>query len=548
MLKKLHIQNYALIESLDIDFESGFSVITGETGAGKSILLGALGLILGSRAESSALRAGAKRCVAEAVFDVKGLKLEAFFEENELDYDDECIIRRELTDAGKSRAFINDTPVSLAVLKQLSTSLLDIHSQHQNLLLSNSDFQMNILDSVAGNEQLLEQYGAEFKEYHTALREYKQLQQQIDDERENLDYLQFQFDEISSAKLEDGEQEELEAESLMLDNAESIKQAVFDAENLLSGIAESISSAQRSLSHISEVYTKAASLSERLDSCEIELSDIEAELNASQQEINFDPERAEFVNERLNTIYALQKKYHKSSVAELLEMQATLAQSLGNLTNSDEVLEQKKALCLKLKMAVSLTAQKLTKERQKAAWMVEQSLVEHLKPLGMSNVNFKVDIAAAPKLQPSGQDEIQFLFSANKSAPMQSIAKIASGGEIARVMLSLKALVSNHKEMPTIIFDEIDTGVSGKIADEMATLMEAMGQNGRQVICITHLPQIAARGIQHYRVYKQDSADATHTHIEQLQPQQRVEEIAKMLSGSTLTEAAINNAKTLLKI
>lgn len=548
MLRQLHIQNYALIEQLDIDFESGFSVITGETGAGKSILLGALSLILGSRADSNAIRSGAKRCTAEATFDISGLNLQAFFDTNELDYDNECIIRRELTDAGKSRAFINDTPVSLAILKELSTTLLDIHSQHQNLLLSNADFQIDILDSVAGNEALRAQYTTQHKAYKAALREYSSLQQQIDSERENMDYLQFQHDEIASARLADGEQEELEAESLMLDNAESIKQAVFDADTLLADMAEKLSTAERNLTHIAQVYAKASSLAERIDSCQIEISDIESELAQSLNEINFDPERSEFVNDRLNTIYSLQKKYHKNTVAELLEMQSALAQSLGNLTNSDEVLAQKKALCAKLEKELSATAQKLSKSRQQAATRVEADLTLMLQPLGMPNVNFKADITPAQGYTTNGRDNIRFLFSANKNAPLRDIAKIASGGEIARVMLSLKALVSGHKEMPTIIFDEIDTGVSGRIADEMATLMQSMGQNGRQVLAITHLPQIAARGQQHYRVYKDDADGATHTHIEPLQPEQRVEEIAKMLSGSTLTEAAITNAKTLLNL
>ena len=549
MLKNLHIENYALIESLDIDFLSGFSVITGETGAGKSIILGALGLILGNRADSTVVSNGAKRCVAEATFDIAGLGLASFFEENELDYDEEeCIIRRELTAAGKSRAFINDTPVQLSVLRTLSGSLIDIHSQHNNLLLSNSSFQMNVLDSIAQNESLLAKYATLYTQYATEQRQLQELEQSIRTEQANVDFLQFQYQEISALNLSEGEQEELEEEQLFLDNAENIKQALYDASTALSNITENLGNSIRTLSRISEVYPDAADFVERLDSCKIELDDIEQELTSRQAATSFDATRYDFVNERLSSIYSLQKKYHKESLAELLALQNSLAAKLKNITGGDELLNEKREHCAQLRKQAVAQAQLLTASRQKAAAMVEKSLVKSLRLLGIPDVSFKVEVLPIATLKANGMDDTAFLFSSNKNSPLKDITKIASGGEISRVMLSLKVLLSSHRQLPTIIFDEIDTGVSGKIADEMANAMNAIGQCGRQVISITHLPQIAARGQQHYRVFKTKQNSFTYTKIERLTPEMRINEIAQMLSGSTLTEAAISNAKTLLNL
>lgn len=549
MLKNLHIENYALIESLDIDFLSGFSVITGETGAGKSIILGALGLILGNRADSTVVSNGAKRCVAEATFDIAGLGLASFFEENELDYDEEeCIIRRELTAAGKSRAFINDTPVQLSVLRTLSGSLIDIHSQHNNLLLSDSSFQMNVLDSIAQNESLLAKYATLYTQYATEQRQLQELEQSIRTEQANVDFLQFQYQEISSLNLSEGEQEELEEEQLFLDNAENIKQALYDASTALSNITENLGNSIRTLSRISEVYPDAADFVERLDSCKIELDDIEQELTSRQAATSFDAARYDFVNERLSSIYSLQKKYHKESLAELLALQNSLAAKLKNITGGDELLNEKREHCAQLRKQAVAQAQLLTASRQKAAAMVEKSLVKSLRLLGIPDVSFKVEVSPIATLKANGMDDTAFLFSSNKNSPLKDITKIASGGEISRVMLSLKVLLSSHRQLPTIIFDEIDTGVSGKIADEMANAMNAIGQCGRQVITITHLPQIAARGQQHYRVFKTKQNSFTYTKIERLTPEMRINEIAQMLSGSTLTEAAISNAKTLLNL
>lgn len=549
MLKNLHIENYALIESLDIDFLSGFSVITGETGAGKSIILGALGLILGNRADSTVVSNGAKRCVAEATFDIAGLGLASFFEENELDYDEEeCIIRRELTAAGKSRAFINDTPVQLSVLRTLSGSLIDIHSQHNNLLLSDSSFQMNVLDFIAQNESLLAEYATLYTQYATEQRQLQELEQSIRTEQANVDFLQFQYQEISALNLSEGEQEELEEEQLFLDNAENIKQALYDASIALSNITENLGNSIRTLSRISEVYPDAADFVERLDSCKIELDDIEQEFTSRQAATSFDATRYDFVNERLSSIYSLQKKYHKESLTELLALQNSLAAKLKNITGGDELLNEKREHCAQLRKQAVAQAQLLTASRQKAAATVEKSLVKSLRLLGIPDVSFKVEVSPVATLKANGIDDTAFLFSSNKNSPLKDITKIASGGEISRVMLSLKVLLSSHRQLPTIIFDEIDTGVSGKIADEMANAMNAIGQCGRQVISITHLPQIAARGQQHYRVFKTKQNSFTYTKIERLTPEMRINEIAQMLSGSTLTEAAISNAKTLLNL
>ena len=550
MLSKLYIQNYALIENLDIDFQSGFSVITGETGAGKSIILGALSILLGNRADSTSIAPSAKRCIVEATFSQLDEKAASFFEEHDLDYyDNECTIRRELTDTGKSRAFINDTPVSLNQVRELSTLLIDVHSQHQTLLLNNADFQMDVLDSVAGDDDILEKYQADYKQYLSVSRELQQLEQEAEQNREALDFIQFQHKELQSANLAEGEQEELEEELLVLENAENIKQAIFDAQNLLSDITEKIHAAGRTIGKVANVFQPAAQLSERLDSCSIELDDIDSTIAAN--DINFDPQRLEEVNQRLDTIYSLQKKYHKATTRELLQLQAELADKLNSIVNHDDIVHEKQQLCKELYTRALSTAAQLTAARQQAAAKIEQELITRLKPLGLPNISFLVQLTPLDELAPFGQERVCFLFSSNKSTPPRSLEKIASGGEIARVMLSLKAMLATHRQLPTIIFDEIDTGVSGRIADEMGAAMEgicnAADHTTSQVICITHNPQIAARGHQHYRVFKEDTVLGAHTYIEQLNPEQRIHEIAKMLSGSDVSEAAISNAKTLLK-
>lgn len=548
MLNNLRIRNYALIENLDISFDSGFSVITGETGAGKSILLGALSLILGSRADSSVISAGAGRCTVEAVFSVSGCEVRDFFDRNDLDIEDgECIIRRELTSSGKSRAFINDTPVQLAVVKELCSQLVDIHSQHQNLLLNNAKFILDVVDSVAGNDALARDYAVQYRAFRNCEKELEALKTRINDESENSDFLQFRLKELSSANLEDGEQERLEEEQLILDNAENIKDAVFGASGDLDRSLAEIRAAQNGLERIGDVYAPVSRLAERLDSCRIELDDIQSELVRRQQDVDFDPERAEAVGERLNTIYALMKKYHRQSVAELLALQSEMEGQLHDMTDSAEALDGKQRQCARLMQQATETARRLSAGRAAAAGKMEEAIVRQLRSLGMPDVRFEVRQEPLEQLAATGMDDVVFLFSSNKNVPLCNISKVASGGEVARVMLSLKALLSAHRSLPTIIFDEIDIGVSGKISDKMASVMENMAGNGRQVICITHQPQIAAVGQHHYRVYKESSDGQAHTHIEQLSPQARVEEIAKMLSGEKLTEAAVNNAKILLK-
>lgn len=547
MLQNLHIQNYALIENLDINFDSGFSVITGETGAGKSILLGALALVLGGRADSAVISPGAKRCNVEATFETHSDDIARFMDQHDLDYDDgQCILRRELTSAGKSRAFINDTPVSLAIVRELSSRLIDVHSQHQNLLLNSNRFVVDVVDSVAGNNTLLKTYAKQYQSYKDAEKQLRELETQLNNQADNASFLEFQRKELSSASLEEGEQENLEEEQLILGNAETIKDAVYTASNNINECLDMLHSSRNALDRITSVYPSVAELAERIESCNIELDDIQSELNQKLSNIDFDPQRASQVDDRLNTIYALQKKFHKKSVGELIDMLSDIESQLQLITYSDQALEEKQTQCDKLKQQATHTAQQLSDKRHKAAKQIETSMVAQLQALGMPDVRFDVSINNTPDITPSGIDDITFLFSSNKNMPIANINKIASGGEMARVMLSLKALLTAHKELPTIIFDEIDTGVSGKISDKMANVMTDMAQHGRQVVCITHQPQIAAAGQHHYRVYKESASGQAHTHIEQLSDSERINEVAKMLSGETLTEAAISNAKNLL--
>ena len=554
MIKHLHIENYALIEALDLELHEGFSVITGETGAGKSIILGAIGLLLGQRADMKAIKAGAQRCVVEATFDVGSYGMQDFFEENDLDFDDsECIIRRELTASGKSRAFINDTPASLVQLKELGEQLIDIHSQHKNLMLGKEDFQLGTLDIVAKNDKLLAEYKIEYKEYKQAERMLKEAIEDARSSKEDEDYLRFQVEQLADANLTDGEQEELEEEAETLEHAEDIKSSLYTASNNLqtdSDGTDALNLIKQSISElhsVTSVYGAAEELANRLESCYIELKDIADELEGQAEDIEYNPKRLEQVNERLNTIYTLQKKHNVESVKELLDIQKDLEDRLMRIDNSDDFIEglQQKVNAQKEKM-LSI-ARQLSKTRHEAAKDVEAAMVDKLLPLGMPNVQFKCSITSSPEAVTStGYDQVQFLFNANKSGELKPVSHIASGGEIARVMLALKALIAGAVKLPTIIFDEIDTGVSGSIAEKMAMIMKDMGKHERQVISITHLPQIAAFGGHHYKVYKEDTDDATLSHIVPLTDEQRVEEIAHMLSGTTLTQAALDNAKELL--
>ena len=551
MITHLYIKNFTLIDELDIELYSGFSVITGETGAGKSIILGAIGLLLGQRADSKTIKQGADKCVIEAHFDLSRYDMRPLFDENEIEYDDtDTIVRRELTASGKSRAFINDTPVPLTVLKELGEQLVDVHSQHQNLLLNKQDFQLSVVDIIAKDAKELADYQQTYSQLLTAKSQLQELKDNIERNSQNLDFLQFQYDELTNARLTEGEQEELEQQSETMEHAEDIKSALYEADNALygdvGGAVSGVRTAMNALSGISKVMPQTAELAERLNSCHIELKDIADEVSSLLESTDFDPSELDRINDRLDKIYDLEKKYHVDTIEELLAKRNELQQQLNNIENSDEALAELEAKCQKLTAASQKQADVLTKMRQKSAKEIERQLQQRLVPLGMPHVRFEVAVTAG-ELNKNGQDNVSFLFSANTSTPLQPVSQVASGGEIARVMLSLKALISGAVKLPTIVFDEIDTGVSGKIAEKMAEMMQEMGHQERQVISITHLPQIAALGSHHYRVAKEETAQGTKSQMQQLTNDERIREIAQMLSGSEITDAAIANAKQLLK-
>ena len=552
MLKQLYIKNFTLIDTLDMEFRSGFSVITGETGAGKSIILGAIGLLLGQRADSKSVKMGTDKCVIEAHFDLSRYGMERFFDENEIEFDaEDTIIRRELTSAGKSRAFINDTPVALSMLKELGEQLVDVHSQHQNLLLNKQDFQLNVVDIIADDAKELTDYQQTYVRYQELKKEEQRLREDIEQGRQQVDFMQFQYDELTNARLSDGEQEELEQRSETMSHSEDIKTALYEAESALSGdeggVVSNLKKAVSALQGIEHVYPDVAELAERMNSCYIELKDAAAEVSGKMDDVDFDPAELDMVNTRLDRIYELQKKYKVERVDQLLAIQEELGRKLSNIENSDEALAEIERQVRETLKDAQRKAELLTEKRRVAAGAIEKQMRERLVPLGMPNVRFEIAVEQEP-LGRCGQDKVSFLFSANTSTPLQPVSQVASGGEIARVMLSLKAMISGAVKLPTIIFDEIDTGVSGKIAEQMARMMSEMGHCDRQVISITHLPQIAALGSTHYKVYKDETAQGTTTHMLMLNDEERVREIAQMLSGSDVSEAAIQNAKELLKL
>lgn len=551
MLKQLYIKNFTLIDTLDMDFRSGFSVITGETGAGKSIILGAIGLLLGQRADTKSVKMGTDKCVIEAHFDLSRYEMASFFEENEIEFDaEDTIIRRELTSAGKSRAFINDTPVALSMLKELGEQLVDVHSQHQNLLLNKQDFQLSVVDIIAADTCELDDYRQTFAHYQNLKKEEQRLREDIEQGRQSLDFMQFQYDELTNAKLFAGEQEELEQRSETMSHSEDIKTVLYEAETALSGddcgVVGNLKRAVSALQGIERVYPDVAELAERMNSCYIELKDAAGEVSGKLEDVDFNPAELETVNARLDRIYELEKKYKVESVSQLLAIQKELGLKLSHMENSDEALADIERQVAEAQKKVLAKADVLTKKRQKAAAIIEKQLKERLVPLGMPHVRFQV-VVEQEEPGRNGQDKVSFMFSANTSTPLQPVSQVASGGEIARVMLSLKAMISGAVKLPTIIFDEIDTGVSGKIAEQMARMMAEMGHCDRQVISITHLPQIAAQGSTHYKVYKEETAQGTTTRMQMLSDDERVREIAQMLSGSDVSEAAIQNAKELLK-
>lgn len=552
MLKQLYIKNFTLIDELNIQMHPGFSVITGETGAGKSIILGAIGLLLGNRADSKSIKAGRDRCVIEAHFDLSKYDMQQFFTDNDIDEDlSDTIIRRELTAAGKSRAFINDTPVSLTKMRELGEQLVDIHSQHQNLLLQKEDFQLNVVDIIAQDEKQRKNYEAAYNQYKQANQKLNALKAEIEKNRENEDFLRFQFKELDEAQLQNGEQEELEQEYEMLSHSEDIKTALYQADNHLSGddgnIIERLKQASEQLANIKDVYPEVTELLERIDSSYIELKDIAQEVNGLTDHVEFDPARLETINERLDKLNSLQQKFHVRDLGELIETYHQLKEQLSHIDHSDEDVEALEQEVTQLLEKAQKQAKELTAIRTKAAKKVEEEMKQRLIPLGIPNVRFSISLTEKP-LCHDGGDKVSFLFSANKSTPLQPVTQVASGGEIARVMLSLKAMISGAVKLPTIIFDEIDTGVSGKIAEKMAQIMVEMGNHERQVLSITHLPQIAAMGSHHYKVSKEETDNGTISRMTELSQQERVQEIAQMLSGSDVSEAALANAKELLRI
>ena len=550
MLKQLYIRNFTLIDELDIKLYPGFSVITGETGAGKSIILGAIGLLLGNRADSKAIKSGKERCVIEAHFDLSRYDMKGFFDDNDIDFDaEDTIIRRELTSAGKSRAFINDTPVPLTKMRELGEQLVDIHSQHQNLLLQKEDFQLNVVDILAQDAEHIKAYQAVYQQYRSALSRQEQLKQELIKNRENEEFMRFQHKELDEAHLEPGELEQLEQESDILNHSEEIKSALYEADHSLSddegSILQLLRNASYSISNIREIYPEVAELSDRLDSSYIELKDIAQEISSSLDRIDFDPARLEQLNTRLDQLNTLLQKFHVETVEELIETRDLLAQQMEHIDNGNEDIEiLQKEVDQKL-IKVMSAAHSLSSLRKKVAKSIETEMKNRLIPLGIPNVRFEIEFAEKPLCR-DGADKVSFLFSANRSTPLQPISQVASGGEIARVMLSLKAMISGAVKLPTIIFDEIDTGVSGKIAEKMAEIMTEMGNQNRQVISITHLPQIAAMGSHHYKVMKEETQTGTISQMRELTPAQRVEEIAQMLSGSDISQAALANAKELI--
>ena len=551
MLKQLYIKNFALIDTLDMHFQPGFSVITGETGAGKSIILGALNLLLGQRADSKMIKKNNAKCIIEAHFDLSKYNMKDFFTDNDIEFDEEdCIIRRELTATGKSRAFINDTPEPLSLVKRLGEHLIDIHSQHQNLMLNSEDFQLNVLDIISQDKNLVDEYNKTYEKYLHAKNEVKKMKEDIERGIENEEFLRFQFRELEDANLLHGIQEELEAEEEKLNHVEDIKSALYQADTILNGdgdgLVEHIKEAAKALDNIKDIYPNVSDLADRINNSLIEIKDIAQEISSQATDIDFEPGRLQQVTETLDTIYSLEHKHHTDSVDELISIKERLQNQIANIDNSDIKLKEFQAIetealnaCLKKALALSST-------RRKAARIVEEGMKKRLVMLGIPNVKFAIEIEQK-EIAKNGNDRVSFLFSANTNSPMQPIANVASGGEIARVMLSLKAMISSAVKLPTIIFDEIDTGVSGKIAERMAVIMQEMAQSDRQVISITHLPQIAARGTTHYKVYKEETDNGTISRMKKLGDDERIQEIAQMLSGADITEAAIKNADELLR-
>ncbi len=549
MLRNLHIENYALIDKLDLSFDEGFSVLTGETGAGKSILLGALSLILGQRADNRVIQEGAEKCVTEATFQIESYNLQSFFEENDLEFDPEtCLIRRELFSNGKSRAFVNDSPVSLNILKELSSKLIDIHSQHQNLLLGNDAFQRNIIDAVACNTQLLNDYKDAFGRYKELQSSLKKLEDKALKAREEEDYLRFQLDQLEGANLLEGEQETLETEWEILTHSEEIKMGLGKIFTLLDeeehGVNTSLKTALNQSELLLKVYPKLQEASERIRSSYLDLKDLSRELEVLLNDVEVNPSRMDQISERLNLLFTLQQKHHVKNSTELIALRDEFASKLGFIESFDTNISEHKKQLTEAEVIAKDLADQLTTKRRSVLSTIEQNLISPLVQLGIPKAVIKIE-TSLKAMDSDGQDELSFLFSANAQTSPQAIDRIASGGEISRIMLCIKSLIAEFTCLPTLLFDEIDTGVSGEIAHKMGEIMKSIAGN-RQVLCITHLPQIAVKGKSHYKVVKTEVKGKTITTVNALNPEERLTEIALMLSGANLTDAAIRNARQLM--
>jgi len=549
MLIKLYVQNYALIKELDIELENGLTIITGETGAGKSILLGALSLILGTRADSSVLLDKNEKCIVEGSFRIEEYDLNEFFISNELDYETVITLRREINPAGKSRAFINDTPVTVNLLKELGDRLIDIHSQHQTLMLNDNSFQLSLIDSFSDIKQK-SVYSETFLNWRKIKKEYSAIKEKADKNRADLEYYQFQYKQLEEASLKQGEQVELETEQEMLGHAEEIKLALSTSSNLFYAEGISILSMLREIkSNLARIRTflpESESILSRLESGLIEFDDLAAEIEKLAVSIEADPHRLATVNNRLDDIYSLIQKHHVNDLNELIIKKEEIKDLINSIVTSDERLSELENLLEKEVSSLKLISEEISEKRKSVLPEIESKVTGLLKQLGITNAKFKISLTHIKEFTPTGIDQADFLFSANKQIEPENLAKIASGGELSRVMLSLKSLLTKNNNLPTIIFDEIDSGVSGEVADKVGQILSGMGQY-MQVINITHLPQVASRGTRHYHVYKDDTDNSTFTRVKLLSPEERILEIARLLSGSEVTETAMKNARELLK-
>lgn len=551
MLKHISIRNYALIESVEVDFTSGFSVITGETGHGKSVFLGAVSMLLGQRSDVKAIREGADKCIIEGCFDISGFGLQPFFEENEIDYDDECIVRRELTASGRSRVFVNDTPVGVTQLKEIGAKLIDIHSQHQNLLIADKNYQLSVLDTLADDKLLLDRYSKEYNAYLSLVREIERMKEELEKSRSDEEWLRFQMNELESASLKEGELEELEQEVQELSHSEEIQAALYGACNAIDSdergsLLTALRDASSALSRIASHYGAAEELSERLESNYIELKDCCSEMMQRAERVQFAPDRLEFVERRIALIYDLQKKHRVATVGELIALYNDISARLERISCGDDDIKDAGKQLSALRAGMADIAGELTEKRRQSAERLKNDITAILVNLGMPMIRFEVDMKRTSDFTSNGVDSVNFLFSANSSSAPQPLCDVASGGEMSRVMLALKSLIASQRNQPTLIFDEVDTGVSGVIAERMGRLMQQMGGANRQVLSITHLPQVAALGVNHYKVYKEETEKGTVTNMIKLDQQERVREIAQMMSGEQLTDAAVENASLLL--